>query len=816
MGGWNYVVTAHKPTNVTHSCVGSFTNPPDLNLIIGKCTRLEIHLLTALGLQLMFDVPVYGRIATLELFHSPGESKELLFLAFERDDFCVLQWDAEAGALVTLAVGDLANECHQPPDNEQNGIIDPDCRLIGLHSYDGKFKVIPIGSKGQLKEASNISLKELQVLDIKFLYGCSKPTIALLYQDNKDTRHLKTYEVQVEEFIEGTWFQNNLDNGAGLLIPIPLPLGGVIIIGEQTICYCNASAAFVEIPIQLSITKAYGMMGAHGSRYLLSDYDGILYCLILTQVRDSVFCLELEFLGETSAASTLTYLGNDIVYVGSSCGDSQLIKLKPQADSKGSHVEVLETFLNLAPIIDMCVVDLEHQGQAQVITCSGAFKDGSLRIVRNGIAIHEQASVELQGMKGIWSLQASSHDKFDSFLVVSFITETRILAINADDELEETKIDGFDSKAETLFCCTAIHEQLVQITAGSIRLVDANTRRHLTEWIAPNPLVSINVATANSSQILVASGGGNLIYFEIGQGLLMETKRTKLDYEIACLDINPIGENHIGSNLVAVGVWTDVSIHVYALPSLTLVAKESLGGEIIPRSVLFCSFEGIAYLLCALGDGHLFNFKLDISTGALSDRKKISLGTQPIMLQTFWTEKGMHVFAASDRSTVIHSSNKKLVYSNVNLKEVNHICPFNSSSFPESLAICKKGELIIGKFDDIQKLHIRTVPLGEQPRRISHQEKSHTFAICSAKYSCSSDMEIHYVHLISDQTFKIMSSYELRSYEEACSIISCSFSCDVNVYYCVGTAFVLPEDSEPSKVYPIPIWKFLIQFVVYC
>jgi len=284
---------------------------------------LEIHLLTALGLQLMLDVPVYGRIATLELFHSPGESKELLFLAFERDNFCVLQWDAEAGALVTLAVGDLANECHQPPDNEQNGIIDPDCRLIGLHSYDGKFKVIPIGSKGQLKEASNIRLKELQVLDIKFLYGCSKPTIALLYKDNKDTRHLKTYEVQVEEFIEGTWFQNNLDNGAGLLIPIPLPLGGVIIIGEQTICYCNASAAFVEIPIQLSITKAYGMMGAHGSRYLLSDYDGILYCLILTHVRDSVFCLELEFLGETSAASTLTYLGNDVVYVGSSCGDSQ-------------------------------------------------------------------------------------------------------------------------------------------------------------------------------------------------------------------------------------------------------------------------------------------------------------------------------------------------------------------------------------------------------------------------------------------------------------------------------------------------------------
>lgn len=31
---WNYVVTAHKPTNVTQSVVGHFTSPKDINLII--------------------------------------------------------------------------------------------------------------------------------------------------------------------------------------------------------------------------------------------------------------------------------------------------------------------------------------------------------------------------------------------------------------------------------------------------------------------------------------------------------------------------------------------------------------------------------------------------------------------------------------------------------------------------------------------------------------------------------------------------------------------------------------------------------------
>jgi DNA damage-binding protein 1 len=179
----------------------------------------------------------------------------------------------------------------------------------------------------------------------------------------------------------------------------------------------------------------------------------------------------------------------------------QLIKLNSQADAKGSYVEVLESFVNLGPIVDLCVVDLERQGQGQVVTCSGAFKDGSLRIIRNGIGINEQASAELQGIKGIWSLRALSTDKFDTFLVVSFISETRILAMNTDDELEETEIDGFDSDAQTLFCHNAIHDQLVQVTASALLLVDAKTRRQLTEWKAPLA-ISINVATANASQVL--------------------------------------------------------------------------------------------------------------------------------------------------------------------------------------------------------------------------------------------------------------------------------------------------------------------------
>ncbi|KAJ6965914.1 DNA damage-binding protein 1a [Populus alba x Populus x berolinensis] len=839
MSVWNYVVTAHKPTNVTHSCVGNFTSSQELNLIIAKCTRIEINLLTPQGLQPMLDVPIYGRIATLELFRPHGEAQDFLFIATERYKFCVLQWDAETSELITRAMGDVSDRIGRPTDNGQIGIIDPDCRLIGLHLYDGLFKVIPFDNKGQLKEAFNIRLEELQVLDIKFLHGCSKPTIVVLYQDNKDARHVKTYEVALKDkdFIEGPWSQNNLDNGADLLIPVPPPFCGVLIIGEETIVYCSANV-FRAIPIRPSITKAYGRVDADGSRYLLGDHAGLLHLLVITHEKEKVTGLKIELLGETSIASTISYLDNAFVFIGSSYGDSQLVKLNLQPDAKGSYVEVLDRYVNLGPIVDFCVVDLERQGQGQVVTCSGAYKDGSLRIVRNGIGINEQASVELQGIKGMWSLRSLTDDPFDTFLVVSFISETRILAMNIEDELEETEIEGFCSQVQTLFCHCAVFNQLVQVTSSSVRLVSSTTRELRQEWNAPSVfdnkfaagfagnecetnfsragldwlllgtganiclhhLEGIRSMTIPVTNVLLATGAGHLVYLEIGDGTLTQAKHAQLECEISCLDINPIGENPNYSQLAAVGMWTDISVRIFSLPDLNLITKEPLGGEIIPRSVLLCSFEGISYLLCALGDGHLLNFLLNLSTGELKDRKKVSLGTQPITLRTFSSKNTTHVFAASDRPTVIYSSNKKLLYSNVNLKEVSHMCPFNSAAFPDSLAIAKEGELSIGTIDDIQKLHIRSIPLGEHARRICHQEQSRTFSICSMKnQSNAEESEMHFIRLLDDQTFEFISTYPLDTFEYGCSILSCSFSDDSNVYYCVGTAYVLPEENEPTK-----------------
>lgn len=65
---FNYVVTAQKATGVSLSVSGHFTGPQDVNLIVAKCNRIEVHVVTPEGLRPLLDVGIYGRVTVMEIF----------------------------------------------------------------------------------------------------------------------------------------------------------------------------------------------------------------------------------------------------------------------------------------------------------------------------------------------------------------------------------------------------------------------------------------------------------------------------------------------------------------------------------------------------------------------------------------------------------------------------------------------------------------------------------------------------------------------------------------------------------------------------
>ncbi|XP_036390837.1 DNA damage-binding protein 1 [Megalops cyprinoides] len=842
---YNYVVTAQKPTAVNACITGHFTSAEDLNLLIAKNTRLEIYVVTAEGLRPVKEVGMYGKIAVMELFRPKGESKDLLFILTAKYNACILEYkqNGENIDIITRAHGNVQDRIGRPSETGIIGIVDPECRMIGLRLYDGLFKVIPLDRDNRELKAFNIRLEELQVIDVHFLYGCQVPTVCFIYQDPQG-RHVKTYEVSLreKEFNKGPWKQENVEAEASMVIPVPEPFGGAIIIGQESITYHNGDKYLAIAPptIKQSTIVCHNRVDPNGSRYLLGDMEGRLFMLLLEkeELMDGAVVLKdlrVELLGETSIAECLTYLDNGVVFVGSRLGDSQLVKLNVDSNDQGSYVAVMETFTNLGPIVDMCVVDLERQGQGQLVTCSGAFKEGSLRIIRNGIGIHEHASIDLPGIKGLWPLRSEAGRETDDMLVLSFVGQTRVLMLSGE-EVEETELPGFVDNQQTFYCGNVAHQQLIQITSGSVRLVMQDTKALASEWKEPQGR-NISVAACNATQVVLAVGRV-LYYLEIHRGELKQISLTEMEHEVACLDITPLGEGG-ESPLCAVGLWTDISARILKLPSFSTVHTEMLGGEIIPRSILMTTFEGSHYLLCALGDGALFYFGLDLQSGVLSERKKVTLGTQPTVLRTFRSLSTSNVFACSDRPTVIYSSNHKLVFSNVNLKEVNYMCPLNSEGYPDSLALANNCTLTIGTIDEIQKLHIRTVPLYESPRRICYQEMSQCFGVLSSRVemqdasgttsavrpsastqalstsvsssklfpsstsphetSFGEEVEVHSLLVVDQHTFEVLHAHQFLQSEYALSMVSCRLGRDPSVYFIVGTAMVYPEEAEPKQ-----------------
>lgn len=844
----NYVVTASRASAVNQCLTGNFTGPNDINLITSKLSRIEISKVTADGLKPIREIGVFGRIEALQLFRPPGATKDFLFMLTHKYQVAVLecvQGPGDTIDIITRRSGNIADPASRAAETGNIVIIDPSCRMIGLRLYDGLFKVIPIdmrSNKPDVFEAFNIRMEEILVPDIAFLHGFKEPTIGFIYKDSTGSSHVKTYEVSLKEkeFLQGPWQRDHVANEAEIIIPVPLPYGGAIIIALESIVYINGDREKVVSPplIKQSPITCYAQVDKKGSKYLLGDLSGRLYMVYLEEesFRPSDRKLEVkdirvELLGDTSIPQCITYLDNRMIFIGSKLGDSQLIKLL-EDPQENNYLEVCETYTNLGPIVDMCLVDLEKQGQGQLVTCSGNSKNGSLRIIRNGIGINEHASMELSGIKGVWSLKVGRDQKKDNYLLLTFIEDSYLWLCEDEGDFDNNvEDDGFDRKKRTVLAANVAHNQIIQVTRESIRLIDSINKQLVNSWKLPtdNGIFKVN----NTSTHIVCADGKKLYFFEIKPSELCLIKEKTLESEIACLDLSP---QSFGRSLLSVGFWFNMNVVIYSLPEIDEIYREELSSDIIPRSIITAKFEDSYYLLCALGDGSVYYYNINPDSGVLSNCKKVTLGTYETILKAFKSQSTTSIFACSDRPTVIYSSNNKLVFSNVNLKEVNYMCSLDTNCYSDSLALVSDADILFGTIDEIQKLHIRTIPLNETPVKIAHQQSTQTFGLLTTRrdtqdphglqpsrpsastqahskssalmmstgsakpaMGCSDEFDTSSLLIINQHTFEVLHAHQFMPTETVVTILSNKLGETDDEYFIVGTAFVIPDEPEPKQ-----------------
>ncbi|XP_044015574.1 DNA damage-binding protein 1-like [Aphidius gifuensis] len=263
--------------------------------------------------------------------------------------------------IIKKATGNVADSISQPLENADiKAVIDPEARVIGLRLYDGFFTIIPLEKANPELKASSIRMDEQLVINVDFLHGCANPTVVIIHQDIDD-RRVKTHEISLRDkkFVKELW-KESVERETRMVIGVPSPTCGAIFIGQESILYHDHGPSWVAIvpPIlKYSPITCYAKIDAQGLRYLLGDMAGNLFILCLEQERKPdgttvIKDLKFEFLGEVSIPECITYFDNDVVFVESRLGDSQLIKLLTKPDQYGSYC---------VEIVDKAVVDLEGE-----------------------------------------------------------------------------------------------------------------------------------------------------------------------------------------------------------------------------------------------------------------------------------------------------------------------------------------------------------------------------------------------------------------------------------------------------------------------
>ncbi|VEL23202.1 unnamed protein product [Protopolystoma xenopodis] len=293
-----YHVTTQKPTAVIQTCTGHFTGPDDLNLIICKNTLIEVFEVTSEGLKLIRDVPINARVVAAHMFRRKDKLIDSLFLLTHKAGVAIIECVKHNNMIdfITVAAGSIEDRGSRIIDSGFGVLVDPDANFIVIRFYHGLLKVISlhcirdrIGTSEVLDanqwtvNTYSVRMHEGNIVDMAFLYDYAQPTFAMIYEDEL-VLHMRTYEICGREpalkNVQPTL--DSIEPDSKLLIPVPRPYGGVIIVGDNIICYHTKDGPHISqyIP-QAKASQVLCYTRVDAQRYLLGDMAGRLYMLHL-------------------------------------------------------------------------------------------------------------------------------------------------------------------------------------------------------------------------------------------------------------------------------------------------------------------------------------------------------------------------------------------------------------------------------------------------------------------------------------------------------------------------------------------------------
>ncbi|BFZ58878.1 hypothetical protein PYCC9005_005944 [Savitreella phatthalungensis] len=740
-----YVVTASKPSSVRLSCAGHFISASRQTLATASSSL--IHFYADDTLDPVHELEIYGRVTTLTTIRAPGEKLDSLFVTTEDHRYFTLSY--VDGAFETGVSGSMETPGMLSPETGHRVTTDDD--MVVVFFYCGLITVLPFynsakRSKKRARDAGRtfgpacaIRVLEVKAHDIMLIDG----VLTILYRDHQLLTHAKTYNVIYKrgEFdLEPHGSElRQLEAGTSMLLSLGAP-GEFAAIGETEFGVMSAEKGFLRIPLETP-TLFNSRTSAGWRKYILGDDYGLLWQFDFNASPPSVVRLEPP-VDQTplSIPATLRVFNDKYLFLGSHYADSQLLDL--------ATLDLIASKTNLGPIQDMVLrSDSGSAGLNTLLTASGAYRDGCIRIVRYGVGMTDQAEIAIDNVRGIYGVTDLS------VVVVAVVGGFIVLQVSADGHIEqltagEQDVVGAFSHAGKLFL---VYKDAVVSYDGASELASLS-------------LPGISAAKQYGEHVLLSQGSQLSLFKIIGKSL-EKVASISLESEISSIELT--------EDTVIAGHWSSPALWVGNL-KLQKSAEIPLGDGLVPHAILLrhLSTMDSPTLFVGATDGTLVTFAFDSSARAVSTRKQVTLGTISLSLHELQTPQGLNVFIISDRPTLAFAARGKISLSSVNIAGCAFFTSFECAALNSTMVVATDTGLRIGGIDSTQKLQYRAVPVGELVRRLV--AFGEVYAALTMRLEVEqvtgNETQRSFVRIFDRETFELLETLELDNNEMCQSI----------------------------------------------
>ncbi|KAI5959067.1 RSE1 [Candida pseudojiufengensis] len=746
-----YNKTIKPPSNYIKSLVGNFiSNQTQQQLILISSTFISLYIsnLETGKLELQFNQNIFSCINDVGKIKC--KDKDVLVLTSDSGNLTVLEH--HKNSFIQLCNLPMSKNGWNNTYPGEILSIDQYNRCILISAMLNKKLLYKFDDNELLSsplEHQNKNIATLQIISV--FNNFENPIFAGLEFDlEKQLTLLNYYEFDRSLNYLVKRKSLGIPEDSNHLIPVPDPVGGVLVCGKNWISYYDKNYKEILVPLprrpnqnSIIVNHLIHILKKKSYRFfiLLQNEFGDLFRLIIEFDQDTeiVKNIMITYFDTIPVSISLNIFKNGFLFANCLHNDQRFYQFENLGDNikEGDliinsssikedseyilnlktleNLELIDTLESLSPITDSLLID------DKLITLSTKSK---LKTLQHGLptSILVESPLPMKPTKVITS-KLTRDSPNDDYLIITSTLASKTLVLSVGEVIEDVKDSKFILDQPTIAVQQVGVMSIVQIYLNGIRHIGKNKK--FTDWYPPAGITITNAST-NNQQILISLSNSELVYFEtdLDDQLIEYQERLEISSPVLSMCISKFEK----SSFAIIGC-SDETIQVISLKEnncLTVKYLQALSSN--ANSLVMTTIKDKAWIHIGMENGVYVRSKINKFNGKLSETTIKYLGTKPLELQEIKINESINgVLAITSKPWICYQYQEKF-----KLTPLLNIDIINGTSFTSEdiggnalVGINNKNDLIIfalgGEdmiFDPNQELTTNELKLRYLPRQI--------------------------------------------------------------------------------------------------